>query len=130
MLAEPASAAVDLPSFPASAMDGFALRAGETPATLPVVARIAAGTAGGAAARRRARRWRSQPAASFRTGADSVVPIEDVEERDGLRRRAGRGARRRERARARRRSPRRRRRRRRRASGSDRCISARSRPRA
>jgi len=83
VLAAPASAAVDLPSFPASAMDGFALRADETPATLPVVARIAAG---GPAER---------PLAAGETmaiatggvvpeGADSVVPIEDVDERDGL----------------------------------------------
>ncbi len=83
VLAAPASAAVDLPSFPASAMDGFALRADETPATLPVVARIAAG---GPAER---------PLAAGETmaiatggvvpeGADSVVPIEDVDVRDGL----------------------------------------------
>ena len=44
---------VDLPSFPASAMDGFALRAADAPATLPVVARIAAGRPGAARARGR-----------------------------------------------------------------------------
>src|SRR5258708_15156212 len=43
VLAEDARAAVDLPPFPSSAMDGFALRASDTPGTLPVVARIAAG---------------------------------------------------------------------------------------
>src|SRR5919109_370372 len=43
VLAEPARAAVDLPPFPSSAMDGFALRAAETPGTLPVSFRIAAG---------------------------------------------------------------------------------------
>ena len=43
VLAEPASAVVDLPPFASSAMDGFALRAADTPGTLPVVARIAAG---------------------------------------------------------------------------------------
>src|SRR5213592_748584 len=42
-LAETAVAAVDLPPFPSSAMDGFALRAADTPGALPVVARIAAG---------------------------------------------------------------------------------------
>ncbi len=42
-LAEPARAAVDLPPFPSSAMDGFAVRSADTPGTLPVVARIAAG---------------------------------------------------------------------------------------
>src|SRR5258708_14896107 len=43
VLAEDARAAVDLPPFPSSAMDGFALRAADTPGTLPVVDRIAAG---------------------------------------------------------------------------------------
>src|SRR6266516_2109116 len=42
-LAQPAEAAVDLPPFASSAMDGFAVRAADTPGTLPVVARIAAG---------------------------------------------------------------------------------------
>jgi molybdopterin molybdotransferase len=42
-LAEDARAAVDLPRFASSAMDGFALRAADTPGTLPVVARVAAG---------------------------------------------------------------------------------------
>ena len=43
VLAEDARAAVDLPRFPSSAMDGFALRAADTPGTLPIVARVAAG---------------------------------------------------------------------------------------
>src|SRR5262245_8961850 len=42
-LAEPARAAVDLPPFPSSAMDGYALRAADTPGRLPVRERIAAG---------------------------------------------------------------------------------------
>jgi molybdopterin molybdotransferase len=41
---EPVEAAVDLPPFPSSAMDGFAVRAGDLPGTLPVVERIAAGS--------------------------------------------------------------------------------------
>ena len=49
VLAEDAVAAIDLPRFPSSAMDGFAVRAGDTPGTLPVVARIAAGAFGGLA---------------------------------------------------------------------------------
>jgi molybdopterin molybdotransferase len=83
VLAAPAAAAVDLPSFPASAMDGFALRAGDAPATLPVVARIAAG-------RPAAVTLEAGQAMAIATGgvvpdgADSVVPIEDVEERDGV----------------------------------------------
>ena len=44
VLAEDARAAVDLPPFPSSAMDGFALRAADTPGELPIVARIAAGS--------------------------------------------------------------------------------------
>jgi molybdopterin molybdotransferase len=42
-LAEPARALVDLPPFRSSAMDGYALRSGETPGRLPVAVRIAAG---------------------------------------------------------------------------------------
>jgi molybdopterin molybdotransferase len=44
VLAETAIAVVDLPPFPSSAMDGYALRSSDTPGTLPVVARIAAGS--------------------------------------------------------------------------------------
>jgi molybdopterin molybdotransferase len=43
VLAEPARALVDLPPFRSSAMDGYALRAADTPGRLPVVFRIAAG---------------------------------------------------------------------------------------
>ncbi len=43
VLAETVVALVDLPSFPSSAMDGYALRSADAPGTLPVVARIAAG---------------------------------------------------------------------------------------
>ena len=50
-LAEPAKAVVDLPPFRSSAMDGYALRSADTPGTLPVVFRVAAG----APARTRAR---------------------------------------------------------------------------
>ena len=77
-----AHAAVDLPPFPASAMDGFALRAADAPGTLPVVARVAAG-------RPAPRALEPGEAMAIATGgvvpdgADSVVPIEDVEERDG-----------------------------------------------
>jgi molybdopterin biosynthesis enzyme len=40
---EPATAHVDLPPFPSSAMDGFAVRASETPGELPIAYRVAAG---------------------------------------------------------------------------------------
>ena len=43
VLSEDARAVIDLPRFPSSAMDGFALRSADTPGTLPVVGRIAAG---------------------------------------------------------------------------------------
>jgi molybdopterin molybdotransferase len=79
--AEEAQSRVDLPPFDSSAMDGFAVRAAETPARLPVVDRIAAG-------RPAARELRSGEAMGIATGAavpagaDAVVPIEDVVERD------------------------------------------------
>src|SRR5438132_8405237 len=41
--AEPVHAVVDLPPFPSSAMDGFAVRAADVPGTLPIVGRIPAG---------------------------------------------------------------------------------------
>jgi molybdopterin molybdotransferase len=81
VLAEPAPASVDLPPFPSSAMDGFAIRAADTPATLPVVARIAAG-------RPASRGLRPGEAAAIATGgvvpdgADAVVPVEYVVEHD------------------------------------------------
>ena len=80
--AEQARSAVDLPPFPSSAMDGFALRAADTPGTLPIVARVAAG-------RPAPRALAAGEAMAIATGgvvpdgADSVVPIEVVEERDG-----------------------------------------------
>jgi molybdopterin molybdotransferase len=83
VLAEPAAAAVDLPPFAASAMDGFAVRAEDAPATLPVVGRVAAG-------RPADRALAPAEAMAIATGgvvpagADTVVPIEDVEQRDGL----------------------------------------------
>ena len=85
VLAEPAVALVDLPPFPSSAMDGFALRAedtGEAPLELPVVEQVAAGSPAG-------RRLAAGEAMAISTGgavpegADSVVPVELVEERDG-----------------------------------------------
>src|SRR5919202_1606502 len=42
-LAEDGRAAVDLPPFDSSAMDGFALRAADTPGRLPVALHVAAG---------------------------------------------------------------------------------------
>jgi molybdopterin molybdotransferase len=79
VLAEPACAAVDLPPFPSSAMDGFALRAVDAPGTLPVVARIAAGSPSPCA-------LGPGEAMAIATGgvvpegADAVVPVELVED--------------------------------------------------
>src|SRR5215204_1418428 len=47
VLAEPARSRVDLPPFDSSAMDGFAVRAGDTPGRLPVSERIPAGKPAG-----------------------------------------------------------------------------------
>jgi molybdopterin molybdotransferase len=77
VVAEPAVARVDLPPFPSSAMDGFALRAEDAPGTLPIVARIAAG---------RPAPGPLEPGAAMviatggvvPEGADAVVPIELV----------------------------------------------------
>ncbi len=81
VLAEPALALVDLPPFPSSAMDGFAVRAADTPGTLPVGHRIAAG-------RPAARALGPGEAMAIATGgalpdgADAVVPMEYVVEHD------------------------------------------------
>jgi molybdopterin molybdotransferase len=77
VLAEPARAAVDLPPFPSSAMDGFAVRAADLPGTLPVVAEIAAG-------RPAPRPLAAGEAMAISTGgvvpdgADAVIPLEYV----------------------------------------------------
>ncbi|HEY4346091.1 MAG TPA: gephyrin-like molybdotransferase Glp [Gaiellaceae bacterium] len=81
ILAEPAHAGVDLPSFPASAMDGFALRAADAPATLPVVGRVAAGKPS-AVALEPGQAMAIATGGVVPDGADSVVPIEDVEDRE------------------------------------------------
>ena len=76
---EAARAQVDLPPFPGSAMDGFAVSAADVPGTLPVVEHIAAG-------RPSRQALEAGEAMAIATGgvvpdgADAVVPIEDVEE--------------------------------------------------
>ncbi len=81
VLAADARAVVDLPPFPSSAMDGFAVRAADTPGKLPVVARSAAGLPSG-------RPLRAGEAIGISTGgvvpdgADAVIPIEYVVEHD------------------------------------------------
>jgi molybdopterin molybdotransferase len=81
VLAENAAALVDLPPFPSSAMDGYAVRSADTPGVLPIAARIAAG-------RPAPRELRSGEAMAIATGgvvpegADAVVPVEYVVEHD------------------------------------------------
>ncbi|HEY7002843.1 MAG TPA: gephyrin-like molybdotransferase Glp [Gaiellaceae bacterium] len=85
VLAESADALSDLPPFPSSAMDGFAVRADQAQAgaRLPVVARIAAGEPVH-------RPLGSDEVMAISTGgavpegADAVVPIELVEESDDV----------------------------------------------
>jgi molybdopterin molybdotransferase len=77
VLAEAARAVIDLPPFPSSAMDGFAVRAADTPGELPVVGRIAAGRPAGEP-------LEPGQAMAIATGgvvpdgADAVIPIEAV----------------------------------------------------
>ena len=79
VVAEAATAEIDLPPFASSAMDGYAVRAADTPGRLPVVARIAAG-------RPAAEELSSGAAMGIATGgvvpagADAVVPVENVVE--------------------------------------------------
>jgi molybdopterin molybdotransferase len=82
VLVEDAQARVDLPPFDSSAMDGYALRAGDTPGELPVVARVAAGHPA-------PRPLRAGEAMAIATGGavpdggDAVIQLELVSETDG-----------------------------------------------
>ncbi|HEX9775328.1 MAG TPA: gephyrin-like molybdotransferase Glp [Actinomycetota bacterium] len=77
VLAEPVVAAIDVPGFASSAMDGYAVRSGDTPGTLRVVDDVPAGTEP---------RARVEPGTAARimtggpipAGADAVVPWEDT----------------------------------------------------
>jgi molybdopterin molybdotransferase len=81
VLARDAASTVDLPPFASSAMDGFAVRAADTPGTLPVVAHIPAG-------RPAPRALGAGEAMGIATGgvvpdgADAVIPIEYVVQHD------------------------------------------------
>ena len=85
VLAEPAVAVCDLPPFPSSAMDGYALRSADTataPASLALRGQIAAGSPA-------TRPLGAGEAMSIATGgvvpegADAVVPLEVAREHDG-----------------------------------------------
>jgi molybdopterin molybdotransferase len=81
VLAEEVESVIDLPPFPSSSMDGFAVRAADTPGRLRVVARIAAGRPADA-------ELRAGEAMGIATGgvipegADAVIPIEYVVDHD------------------------------------------------
>ena len=81
VLADDARAVVDLPPFASSAMDGFAVRAADTPGRFPVVARIAAGVPA-------PRPLGVGEAMAIATGgvvpegSDAVIPVEYVVEND------------------------------------------------
>jgi molybdopterin molybdotransferase len=83
VLAEDARSVVDLPPFPSSAMDGFAVRTADTPGRLRVELRAAAG-------RPVHRAIEAGEAIGIATGAvvpdgaDAVVLIENVTESDGV----------------------------------------------
>ena len=77
VLAEAAGAAVDLPPFASSAMDGFAVRTADTPGRLTVVARIAAGEPA-ATAVESGQAMGIATGGAVPRGADAVVPIEYV----------------------------------------------------
>ena len=85
VLAEPVGAAVDLPPFPSSAMDGFALRSADT-AAAPVSLTLAGSVAAGAPS---TRPLGSGEAMAISTGgvvpdgADAVIPIELARTVDG-----------------------------------------------
>jgi molybdopterin molybdotransferase len=81
VIAEDARSPVDLPPFASSAMDGFAVRSGDTPGRLPIVARIAAGVP----APRALELGQAMGIATggvVPDGADAVIPIEHVGEND------------------------------------------------
>ena len=81
VLASTAHAVVDLPPFASSAMDGFAVRSADTPGELPVVFRIAAGKP----AQRPLAAGEAMGIATggvVPDGADAVIPVEHVVERD------------------------------------------------
>jgi molybdopterin molybdotransferase len=82
VVAEPVRSLVDLPPFPSSSMDGYAVRAADTPGVLRIVGRVAAG-------RPETRAVGHGEAIEISTGgvvpegADAVVPIEHVDVREG-----------------------------------------------
>ena len=82
VLAEPkVIAAVDVPPFANSAMDGYAVRAADTPGRLRITGEVAAG-AGELPTVEPGTAVRIMTGAPLPPGADAVVPIEEAEEAD------------------------------------------------
>ena len=78
VLAEPGIvAAVDVPAFPNSSMDGYAVRAADTPGTLRVVGEVTPGRADLPTVRQ-GETVRIMTGAPIPPGADAVVPIEQA----------------------------------------------------
>jgi molybdopterin molybdotransferase len=77
------TAATDVPPFANSSMDGFALRAADAPGELPLVGEVAAGR-GAPRALEPGTALRIMTGAPLPPGADTVVPLEEGEERDGM----------------------------------------------
>ncbi|MDH4340131.1 MAG: molybdopterin molybdotransferase MoeA [Thermoleophilia bacterium] len=77
VLREPAVSRVDLPPFASSAMDGFAVRAAETPGEVPVAFRVPAGSPSLEPLPARAAAGIATGSA-VPEGADAVVPVERV----------------------------------------------------
>jgi molybdopterin molybdotransferase len=82
ILAEPAQAVVDLPPFASSAMDGFAVRAQETPGRLHVAGEQAAAGSPAASALEPGEAIAIATGGVVPEGADAVVPIELVVQSD------------------------------------------------
>ena len=81
VVAEAVAAAVDLPPFDSSAMDGFAVRASDTPGVLPVALHIPAGTPAPRALEP-GEAMGIATGGAVPAGADAVIPIEYVVEHD------------------------------------------------
>jgi molybdopterin molybdotransferase len=81
VLADGVTARVDLPPFASSAMDGFALRAADTPGRLPVVFRIAAGVPADRALEP-GQAMAISTGGAVPDGADAVVQVAVVDEMD------------------------------------------------
>jgi molybdopterin molybdotransferase len=82
VLAVAAVARVDLPPFPSSAMDGYAVRAGDTPGALTVVGQSAAGHPSDATLRP-GQAIAISTGAVVPDGADAVVPVERTRSGEG-----------------------------------------------